>query len=115
MTLNDDEYIRHFEPEVAIKYIAEQTGNKYEAETPFTWIGIRCNFPFDAPDGRRYSKCLWYNRNSNAFFVRIATGETLILGNEKISKVISIIKKIETDVKKFKMELRKKALKEDFQ
>jgi len=114
MTFNDDEYIRNVETETAIKYIAEQTGNRYVAETDGMWAHIACNFPFVATDGKKYNCCLWFNRNSNCYFVRIINGETVRLCNEKFGRVISIIKNLETDLKELEINKRKEALKEDF-
>ena len=114
MTLNNDEYIRNVEPETAIKYIAEQTGNRYVAETNGMWAHVACNFPFVATDGKRYSNCLWFNKNSDCYFVRIINGETVRLCNEKFGKVIGIIKNLETQLKELEINKRKEALKEDF-
>ena len=114
MTLNDDEYIRNVEAETAIKYIAEQTGNRYVAETNDMWAHVDCNFPFVATDGKRYNSCLWFNRNSNCYFVRNINGETVRLCNGKFGNVISIIKNLETQLKELEINKRKEALKEDF-
>ena len=114
MTFNDDEYIRNVEPEIAIKYIAEQTGNRFVAETYGMWSHIACNFPFVAKDGKKYNSCLWFNKNSDCYFVRISNGETVRLCNEKFGRVIRMIKKIETDLKEIEINNRKEALNEDF-
>lgn len=114
MTFNDDEYIRNVETDTAIKYIAEQTGNRFVAETNGMWSHIACNFPFAAKDGKRYSSCLWYNKNSDCYFVRNVNGETVRLCNENFGRVIRMIKKIETDLKELEINKRKEAIKEDF-
>ena len=114
MTFSDDEYIRNVEVETAIKYIAEQTGNRYVPETDGMWPRIACNFPFVATDGKRYSSCLWFNRNGDSYFIRTVNGETLRLCNERFGRVIRMIKKIQTDLKEIEINKRKEALKEDF-
>ena len=95
MTFSDDEYIRNVEVETAIKYIAEQTGNKYVPETKDKWSKVGCNFPFVATDGKRYDGCFWFNRNTDCYFVRIVNGETVRLYNETFGTVIKMIKKID--------------------
>lgn len=114
MIFNDDEFIRNVEIETAIKYIAEQTGNRYVAETGYMWSHVACNFPFVATDGKKYNSCLWFNKNSDCYFVRIVNGETVRLCNERFGKVISIIKNLETQLKEIEINKRKEALKEDF-
>lgn len=114
MTLNDDEYIRNVEAETAIKYIAEQTGNRYVAESKDMWAHVACNFPFVATDGKKYNSCLWFNKNTNCYFARIVNGETVRIINDKFGKVINIIKNLETQLKELEINKRKEALKEDF-
>ena len=112
MTFNDDEYIRNVEAETAI--IAEQTGNRYVAESKDMWAHVACNFPFVATDGKKYNSCLWFNKNTNCYFARIVNGETVRIINDKFGKVISIIKNLETQLKELEINKRKEALKEDF-